>query len=144
MKLADLVIQYRNAHSLSQRQFALQCGLSNGYISMIEKGVNPSTGKPITPTFPQLKKMASGMNITVMELFERIDDMPIDISGQTSGPQLTVSECAEVAALSYDEVELIRKFRRLDERGKSAVLIVLDHEYDSLPGEKTYSKVNNA
>lgn len=35
-----------------------------------------------------------------------------------------------------DEISLIRKFRRLDDRGQAAVLNVLNHEYDSLPGEK--------
>ena len=37
MTLKDLVIKYRADNGLSQRQFALQCGLSNGYISMLEK-----------------------------------------------------------------------------------------------------------
>lgn len=79
MKLGDLIREYRESHGLSQRQFANQCDLSNGYISILEKGVNPSTGKPVTPTLPQLKKLADGMSITLSELFERTDDMPIDL-----------------------------------------------------------------
>ena len=38
--------------------------------------------------------------------------------------------------LTRAEIDLIRKYRRLDDRGKSAVLNVLNHEYESLPGEK--------
>ena len=79
MKLGDLIKEYRESHDLSQRQFASQCDLSNGYISFLEKGVNPNTGKPITPTLPQLKKLADGMRMTLSELFEKADDMPIDI-----------------------------------------------------------------
>lgn len=79
MKLGDLIREYRNAHGLSQRQFATQCDLSNGYISILEKGINPSTGKPVTPTLPQLKKLATGMAITLSDLFEQVDDMPIDL-----------------------------------------------------------------
>lgn len=79
MKLGDLIREYRDSHELSQRQFANQCGLSNGYISILEKGVNPSTGKPVTPTLPQLKKLADGMSMTLSELFEQTDDMPIDL-----------------------------------------------------------------
>lgn len=79
MKLGDLIKAYRDAHELSQRQFANQCELSNGYISILEKGINPSTGKPITPTLPQMKKLADGMSMTLSDLFEKIDDMPIDI-----------------------------------------------------------------
>lgn len=80
MKLGELITQYRESHDLSQRQFASVCGLSNGYISMLEKGMNPATKKPLTPTIPLLKKLAKGMGITVMELFEKVDDMPIDLS----------------------------------------------------------------
>lgn len=80
MNLGDLIREYRDSHGLSQRQFANQCGLSNGYISILEKGINPSTGKPVTPTIPQLKKISEGLGMTLSELFEKADDMPVDIS----------------------------------------------------------------
>lgn len=80
MKLGDLIKEYRFSHELSQRQFALQCGLSNGYISILEKGVNPKTDKPVTPTIPQLRKLADGMGITLSEMMEQVDDMPIDLA----------------------------------------------------------------
>ena len=80
MKLGDLIREYREKQDLSQRQFADKCDLSNGYISILEKGINPNTGKPVTPTIPQLKKLACGMNITVMEMLELVEDMPIDIT----------------------------------------------------------------
>ena len=79
MTLKDLVIKYRADNGLSQRQFALQCGLSNGYISMPEKGINPSTGAKITPTLPALSKLATGMHTTLNELFTLVDDMDVDV-----------------------------------------------------------------
>lgn len=79
MKLGDLIREYREAHDLSQRQFAVQCDLSNGYISILEKGINPNTGKPVTPTLPQLKKLSDGLSITLSELLEQVDDMPVDL-----------------------------------------------------------------
>lgn len=84
MKLGDLIKDYRATHELSQRQFALQCGLSNGYISILEKGINPKTDKPVTPTIPQLRKLADGMGITMTELLENVDDMPIDLANTIS------------------------------------------------------------
>ena len=81
MKLGDLIRSYRDSHDLSQRQFALRCDLSNGYISILEKGINPNTQRPVTPTIPQLKKLADGMGISLSELFEQVDDMPIDFGG---------------------------------------------------------------
>ena len=80
MKLGGLIKEYRDEHGISQRQFATACGLSNGYISMLEKGENPKTGKPVTPTLQQLKKLADGMGMTMMDMLDRVDDMPIDIT----------------------------------------------------------------
>ena len=79
MTLKDLVIKYRADNGLSQRQFALQCGLSNGYISMLEKGINPSTGAKITPTLQALNKLAAGMHTTLNDLFTLGDDMDVDV-----------------------------------------------------------------
>lgn len=81
MKLGDLIREYREQHDISQRQFAEKCDLSNGYISILEKGANPNTGKPVTPTIPQLKKLSLGLGMTMMEMLESVDDMPIDITG---------------------------------------------------------------
>lgn len=80
MKLGNLIKEYRESHDLSQRQFAMTCGLSNGYISMLEKGKNPKTGRPVTPTLQQLKKLADGMGTTMMDMLEQVDDMPVDLA----------------------------------------------------------------
>ena len=80
MKLGELIKSYRDEHDLSQRQFANQCGLSNGYISILEKGMNPNTGKPVTPTIPQLKKLADGMGITMSAMLEQVEDMSVDLT----------------------------------------------------------------
>lgn len=79
MTLSDLVQEYRREHGLSQRQFASICGLSNGYISMLERNVNPKTGQPVTPSLPALKKIADGMGISLTALFTRTDDIPVDL-----------------------------------------------------------------
>lgn len=79
MTLRDLVKEYRTNHSLSQRQFAAVCGLSNGYVSMLEKNLNPKTGLPVTPSLPALKKIATGMGISLTDLFTQADDIPVDL-----------------------------------------------------------------
>ncbi len=77
MKLGDMIKGYREEHGISQRQFALSCGLSNGYIAMIERGENPKTKRPIEPTLNNLKKIASCMGITAAELMESVDNMTV-------------------------------------------------------------------
>jgi transcriptional regulator with XRE-family HTH domain len=146
MKLGDLIAQYRATHDLSQRQFALRCDLSNGYISMLEKGINPATQKPVTPTIPQLKKLADGMCMTLTALLEQVDDMPIDLnaSGAASLTHLSVVDPSDANPLTFDEQELIRKYRALDDRGRASVRNTLDHEYASLPGEKARASAKNA
>ena len=79
MTLKDLIIEYRNDHGLSQRQFATACGLSNGYISMLEKEMNPHTKLPVTPTLPKLKQLASGMGMSLTDLLVKVDDMPVEL-----------------------------------------------------------------
>jgi len=132
MNLGDLIRQYRTIHDLSQRQFAEKCDLSNGYISILEKGANPNTGKPLTPTIPQLQKLATGMNITVMEMLEQIDDMPVDISALIDTP-------AQNKYVPSSEYNLIRiaardgsyKEKRLTDEDLAAVLVLIDRLPDA-------------
>lgn len=97
MKLQDIIKEYRKCHGLSQRQFATQCNLSNGYISILENGVNPNTGKPVIPSVPQLKKIADGMSITLHELCNKADDMPLS---------LVLEPATETQKTVYSEPEL--------------------------------------
>ncbi len=90
MTLSELLVQYRLSHDLSQRQFAVRCGVSNGYISMLERNINPSTGDPVAPSLPTLKKIASGMGVTLDTLFSMVDDMPVSLDD--SAPHLTPAE----------------------------------------------------
>ncbi len=80
MKIGELVKQYRTTHHLSQREFATRCGLSNGMISLIEKGINPQTNEPIIPSLPSLNSIANGMGMNIDDLLERADDMDVSLS----------------------------------------------------------------
>lgn len=80
MRIADIVSKYRENNRYSQRAFAEKCGLSNGYISIIEKNMHPSTGKPPVFTYQTLKKLAFGLDMSVNDLVAMADDMDIDVS----------------------------------------------------------------
>lgn len=84
MTLGEIVKQYRDEHHYSQRQFADMCdGISYGYISMLEQGINPSTQKPIIPSIDKLGALARGMGMSVHKLIEMADDMPVYIGGDS-------------------------------------------------------------
>jgi len=80
MKLGEFIKQYRVEHGLSQRQFAIQCNMSNGYISMLEEGKRPKSDEPVVPTISTMKKIAAAMGMGLHELIGLVDDMPISIS----------------------------------------------------------------
>lgn len=80
MKLSEIIKKYRESNNMSQRQLGAQCGLSTGYISLIEKEVNPQTGKRMVPSLPVMNKLASGMGITLDDLLSMCDDMDVTLS----------------------------------------------------------------
>ena len=80
MTLGEIIMKYRDEHGLSQRQFAAQCkNVTNGYISMVEQGKNPATGKPVVPSVEKLTAFAHGMGMTLHQLLDIADDMPVSI-----------------------------------------------------------------
>lgn len=79
MTLRELIIQYRTDHGISQRQFATLCGISNGYLSMLERGINPKTEQPPIPSLQVLEGIARGMGISITDLFIQAEDMPVDM-----------------------------------------------------------------
>ena len=80
MTLGDVIKKHREEHNLSQRQFASKCNVSNGYISMLENGINPNTNEPIMPSIATLKEISSAMNMFLLDLLIQADDMPVNLS----------------------------------------------------------------
>ncbi len=112
MKLGTFVKTYRKEHgNISQRELAEKCGLSNAIISMIEKGMNPSTSQPITPTLPTLRKLSAGMNITLDDLFNAVDEMNVSLDKNP----YTDEEKAEF-------IEFFDRFRKLSSEQKTEFL----------------------
>lgn len=106
MLLKDIIAEYRKKNNLSQRSFATKCGVTNGYISMIENGLNPSTGKAPVPSLSTLKQIANGMGMTVHQLSQIADDMEIDI-GTNDARGLEIDQLSPAAlsvAIAYDKM----------------------------------------
>lgn len=116
MTLSELIIRYRDNHELSQRQFAVRCGLSNGYISMIERNSNPSTGKPLVPTLSALAKISRGMGLSLDELFSSVEDMPVSLLSSSHGEKPAPRFESELDA------ELIRLLQQLAPEEEQKVL----------------------
>ena len=80
MTLGDWIKKYRAEHHLSMQDMANACGFSKAYIGQLEKGVNPSTGKPISPTLQTFEKIAKAVGLDVDTLIKSLDDnQPVTI-----------------------------------------------------------------
>jgi len=81
MKLHDWIKNYRREHGLSMQALADLCGFSKAYIGILEKGINPTTQKPISPTMQTLQKIADGVGIDINDFIKILDDdQPVTIA----------------------------------------------------------------
>lgn len=74
MYLGDLIKEYRSKHKLSQREFGKKCDLSHNYIAALEKVFDTRSGKPIAPTLDAVKNISIGMNVSLQDLLNILDD----------------------------------------------------------------------
>ncbi len=112
MTLGDYVKKYRKEHGLSMQAFGDRCGLSKAYISILEKGINPTTGKSFAPTVDTLNKIAEAMGIKIDVLLPLLDDNQI-ISVNTPTPA--------PITLTQQEQNLLNKYRKLTPPHKSTI-----------------------
>lgn len=76
MTLGNLIKEYRSDHAMSQEQFATISGLSKGYISMLESGKNPKTGKKLAPSLEVTKKVATALSMSLNDVLAIVE--PLD------------------------------------------------------------------
>ena len=82
MHLGKVIKQYRYDHGkMSMQAFSDKCGLSKGYIAMLERNKNSKTGEPVVPSVETFAKVAYAMNITLEQLSQMVDEnQPISLS----------------------------------------------------------------
>ena len=119
MTLGEYVKNYRKEHGLSMQAFGDRCGLSRAYISILEKGINPTTGKSFAPTVDTLNRIAEAIGITIEVLLPLLDDNQM-ISVNAPAPTPPPFE------LTDDEINLINKYRTLTPTNKSAINLQMD------------------
>lgn len=108
MQLGDIIKKYREDHGLSLRAFSDLSGVSNSYLSMLESGKHPRSGRPIVPTLTKLNQLADAMGLRVDDLIQEMDDMPVKIDGNFS--------------LSPLERQIIIRFRLLPDGERNMIL----------------------
>lgn len=71
--IGDLIREYRQSHGLSMEEFGRRAGLSKAYISLIERGKNTRSNKPIVPSIDTMKAIADGLEMDLDVLLRSID-----------------------------------------------------------------------
>lgn len=79
---------------MSTREFADKVGLSNGYISQLERVYDYRTNKPILVSYNVLKKIAEGMRMSIDNLVAILEE----------DQEVTINEDIEL----LEEIELIQ------------------------------------
>ena len=119
MKLSEYVKEYRKNHSLSLRQMAEKCQCSYQYLSKLENN------EIETPQLLMLMKLAEGMNMTVHELLETVDDMTIYTRTYHAEKHYGLQPSAKLAKDKHKENEIETAYANADEKTKRAVRILL-------------------
>lgn len=126
MTIGEYISSYVQEHQISLNELARQCGISKGYISMIVKGVNPSTKEPIIPSIKIMQKLAVGTGISLDGLFRKVDSY-VDLR-DVDLPSAPAAATDPLLPLSQEEQSIIRRYRVVDDSTKSAVCAVLGVE----------------
>lgn len=116
MELKTFINSYRTEHNLTMEQFAKSASLSKGYISMLEKGYNPQTGKKIIPSISALNNIAIATGTDLDHLLKIIDD--IEVSLDSPDQDLIIS--------NPQEEQLIIGYRNLTTANQKELLAYLD------------------
>lgn len=68
MKLGEKIKLLRNEYNYTMQELADKSNLTKGYISMLEKGINPTTKKEIIPSLDTVQNIAVAFNIDLETL----------------------------------------------------------------------------
>lgn len=109
MTLGEIIKHYRDEHGLSQREFAELAGISNQYVSLLEKGVN-NDGKPLSPRMSMYNTIAETIGIPINDLLTI-----------TSGSVTIAEEKEMLTAKNSDEQELLDMINQLDDYQKAVI-----------------------
>lgn len=127
LTIGEIIREYRKEHGLSQRQFASLCGdVSNGYISMIERGKNPVNGKPIILSVEKVAMFAHAMGMSMNQLVAMADDMPIDIGDSSADKLHSLGEQMTAPSRSKEWRMLSEGLAEFEKRNSAAFRATFD------------------
>lgn len=68
--LGEYLLNERKKRNMSLREFADLIGISHTYLKKLETGINPGTGKPVSPTIEMLSDISKSLHVSLEYLLE--------------------------------------------------------------------------
>lgn len=121
MKLGKWLREYRHAHGMTMNDMADACGFSKSYVNLLEKGINPTTQKPVSPTMQTLEKIARATGQDVDSLLKILNDKQ----------QVTIN--STLFNVSEEEKKLIDNYRELNIEGRNILWGVIKSLCNTYP-----------
>lgn len=119
--LGDIIKKYRTDTSSTLADVATLCGITKGYVAMLEKNVNSKTGRPVKPTIETILKVCAGLHLDIEQVFEDLYDDYI-----TTIPTLKVHHTDSVHNLSQQDKDFLAYLHQLNEKGQKILLSYAD------------------
>ena len=116
MELKTFINSFRKKNDLTMEEFAKLASLSKGYISMLERGYNPQTGKKIIPSISALNNIAKATETDLDYLLKVLDDIEFSLDSPAQSLIIT----------NQQEEQLIFGYRNLSPKNQEELLAYLD------------------
>lgn len=140
MLIGEKINILRKENKLTMQELADRSNLTKGYISMLEKGKNPQSGKPIIPSLDTVQSIASAFSLDLESFLENVDskvNLPklksnsatVDKITEISS-KLTESRQAKVYNFAEKQLEEQRKSEESDD------ILIAAHKNDNLTDEE--------
>ena len=118
MTLGEIIKKYRDEHDVSMEYVATLCGITKGYVAMLERNVNSKTGRPIKPSIETILKICNGLHLNFNDVFALLDD---DYEITLTYPEAVPAPSAYTKFTREDKL-ILAYFDDLNEEGKALVL----------------------
>ena len=126
MTLGDIIKDYRDTNGITMEAVAQACGITKGYVSMLEKNINPKTGKAIKPTIETILSVCKGLHLDVNDVFSKFDkDYIVTLNSENANilnsyvdarkedPQIhTIAAHHDSKEWTQEELDEIEEFKR--------------------------------
>ena len=111
MKLGEWLKEYRQRHNMTMQDMADVCGFSKSYVNMLEKGINSTTQKPVSPTIQTLEKIARATGQDIDSLLKILDgEQPVTV---------------RPFKINEEEIRLVKNFRNLNRLNRKQILNIM-------------------